>query len=81
MSVGDKKDTVRIAEIKKQIQDLNFETDKIVDKYLGEGEGQFHKVGYWECKPLSPIGVCIYNKGLDPALDQCIYCGNPHERK
>lgn len=80
MSVGDKKDIARIAEIKKQIQGLRFETDEILDKYLGEGEGQFHKVGCWGCKS-SPIGVCVYHRVLDPASDQCIYCGEPNERK
>ena len=80
MSAGDKKDIAKIAEIKKQIQDLQFETDKILDKYLGVGEGQFHMVGYWECE-TSPIGICVYNEGLDPALDRCIYCEYPHERK
>ena len=80
MATGDKRDTSRIAEIKKQIQDLQFEMDEILDKYLGEDEGQFHKVGYWDCDS-SPIGVCVYHKLKDQASDQCIYCGEPHERK
>lgn len=75
--MGDKE---RTTEIKKEIAALVYEQDQILDKYLGEGEGQWHKVGYWECD-TSPIGVCVYNPFNDKALDNCIYCHSPHERK
>ena len=35
---------------------------------------------YWECEK-SPFGWCVYNKLDDPAADQCLYCGQPLERK
>lgn len=73
-------DTNRIEEIKRQRLDLQFEMDSILDKYLGEDEGQWHRVGYWEC-PTSPIGVCVYHRMNDPHSDRCIYCGHPSERK
>ena len=36
--------------------------------------------GSWECAD-SPIGVCVYNSYTDPALDGCLICHEPHERK
>ena len=32
---------------------------------------------FWECKD-SPCGYCVYN---DSTWSNCIYCGNPYERK
>lgn len=77
---NEKSDAERIAKIKAEIQKLQFETHDILDKYLGEDEGQWHKVGYWDCKN-SPVGVCVYHFMNDRASDRCIYCGEPHERK
>jgi len=37
-------------------------------------------IGSWKCKN-SPIGICFYNRFDDPALDECLICGYPHERK
>ena len=38
------------------------------------------KVGYWPCSE-SPIRVCFYYEYEDPALDNCVVCNLPHERK
>jgi hypothetical protein len=35
---------------------------------------------YWEC-PESPTGHCVYDRYEDPAHDNCIFCGDPEERK
>ncbi len=71
-------------ELCKKIQrkrlELKWEIDSILDEHLGEGEGQWHIVGGWDCEK-SPIGLCIYNPFKDPAKDSCIFCGGPHERK
>lgn len=37
-------------------------------------------IGYHECKD-SPIGICFYDNMEDPALDDCLICGEPDERK
>ena len=74
------KDTKRIGEIRREITELQLEREMILDHYLGEGEGQDHRVGVWNCEK-SPIGVCVYHRFKDRASDQCIYCGEPHERK
>ena len=34
----------------------------------------------WDCKS-SPFLFCAYNVVEDPAKDQCIFCGQPEERK
>ncbi len=39
-----------------------------------------HRIGSWYC-PKSPFGICAYDPYNDPALDGCLYCGQPHERK
>jgi hypothetical protein len=52
----------------------------ILDKHLGEDEGQWHWVSEWDCDK-SPVGLCVYNPFEDRAKDFCIYCGNPNERK
>lgn len=73
-------DTEKIADIKRQRLELRKQQEEILDKYLGEGEGQWYHVGEWECEK-SPIGLCIYHYLDDRALDHCIFCGNPNERK
>lgn len=39
-----------------------------------------HNIGTWDCAD-SPIGTCVYNIEEDPCEDECIYCGQPDERK
>jgi len=34
----------------------------------------------WEC-PDSPFAHCAYNRWKDRAHDECLYCGEPEERK
>lgn len=72
-------DHVRVSEIKIELSRLKMEQDDILDKYLGEDEGQFHKIGYWTCSQ-SPVGFCVYKPVIDKALDDCIYCHHPHDR-
>lgn len=36
--------------------------------------------GTWDCS-TSPTGFCAYNRALDPCLDDCLFCGDPDERK
>jgi len=63
-----------------KLRDIRMAQDTILDKYLGEGEGQFHRVGTWPCQK-SPVGICIYNPALDRAWDNCIFCHKPHGRR
>ena len=34
----------------------------------------------WDCDE-SPVGLCVYDTYRDQAKDQCIFCGDPLERK
>jgi len=48
---------------------------------LPEVEKFYHlKLGKWECEE-SPTGKCIYDYNTYPELDQCSFCGEPHNRK
>lgn len=38
------------------------------------------ELGQWDCK-TSPTGHCVYNRRDGFALDFCIFCGGPDERK
>lgn len=35
---------------------------------------------FWDC-PTSPIKHCVYDLDEDPCEDECLYCGDPRERK
>lgn len=38
--------------------------------------------GIWICESYeNPVAHCAYNKTDDPAMDGCVYCGQPRERK
>lgn len=73
-------DAKLLAQYANKLRDIRLAQNEILDKYRGHGEGQDHRIGTWPCEK-SPVGVCIYHRYKDPASDQCIYCGNPHERK
>ena len=38
------------------------------------------ELGHWGCDE-SPSGRCFYNRREDGALDHCLVCGGPDERK
>lgn len=35
---------------------------------------------YCHACTASPTGGCVYNNFVDPAHDDCIYCGEPEDR-
>jgi len=37
-------------------------------------------LGFWNCED-SPTGECVYDEFDDPMSDNCLYCGEPDERK
>lgn len=75
-----KPDKENLQDIQEKITNLHCEIHIILDKHLGEDEGQWHTVGEWDCEK-SPVGLCVYHFIEDPAKDNCIFCGNPQERK
>lgn len=64
------------------ISEAHSEIHSVLDRFVGEGEGQWFTVGegFWECEK-SPVGICVYHKIHDRAHDSCIFCGEPEERK
>ena len=76
----------------KEAEVLNLVFKKIEFKQEQDGiENQYKKlekitgrddlsIGTWECK-RSPIQICVYDEKEDPCLDDCIFCGEPDERK
>ena len=34
----------------------------------------------WNCEE-SPVMLCVYDSYKDPAMDSCIFCGEPDQRK
>ena len=69
-------------ELKYNLQDLIEELIvKTVQKDFPEiGSTDIHCPFFWECEK-SPFGWCVYDPVNDPAMDECLYCGDPYERK
>jgi len=70
------------AVLDKARQDLDErrqELSEALGKMLNVGS-DYIELGGWACE-TSPTGQCVYNRGKDPALDFCLFCGQPDERK
>jgi hypothetical protein len=72
--------SLKILEKRERIYSIEVEIHKLVKEFIPEHHSMFDTVGTWECKK-SPIGLCYYNNMDDPALDNCLFCHEPHERK
>jgi len=74
----------KITEQRRAIHFIESEIDELVKPLLQPIIPNYHRlfftIGHWECKK-SPIGTCVYNHMEDSALDNCLICGEPHERK
>jgi len=68
--------------LKLSVQRLfNVEIEKdLVAKDRLDTTGEYRH-GPWMCEGLSPTSYCIYDHILDPPHDNCLYCGQPEERK
>ena len=57
-------------------------SSQIIDEVIPFDHQVVSKLGdtLWDCKS-SPFLFCAYNVVEDPAKDQCIFCGEPEERK
>jgi len=67
-----------ISKLRDAQQGIENTIDEIADVSFDERipQGQL----MWEC-PKSPFGTCKYHHFEDPAWDECLYCGQPYERK
>lgn len=80
MSLKERKE--KIENIHRLIQDLRAAAVEIIKPYIDGWEQWFEYVctPFWDC-PDSPVGWCVYNHSTEPAHDNCIFCGEPEERK
>lgn len=64
------------------LSQCNHQIDKIPNKKnKNESVRCIHcDESFWFC-PKSPNHICKYDDKKDPAHDNCIYCGQPEERK
>jgi len=51
----------------------------IIQQAFPEFNSLLYQVGVWKCS--GPVGYCLYDKYVDPAFDDCIFCHEPDERK
>jgi hypothetical protein len=70
----------RIQVQKDIIRDAELNIEKIIAPFVEEFAWVYRVPNIWDCEK-SPIGTCIYNKFEDPAMDGCIFCHEPYERK
>lgn len=73
-----------IAFRREKIAQLEYEIGRIAEPYLPDAPmfmaiSPQHTV-MWDC-PESPFGLCAYHQVDDPAMDNCVFCGQPLERK
>jgi hypothetical protein len=60
-----------------------FQTEWLIRRQVGrkfDVDPHDLGIGGWECGE-SPIGVCVYDTEEDPAMDDCLVCHHPRERK
>jgi|LWDU01.1.fsa_nt_gi hypothetical protein len=72
-------DILELAERYGFVVDNDNESQMIIYTGVYETPIQNNWTG-WVCS-TSPTGKCAYDDGSDPAHDQCLYCGDPEERK
>jgi len=72
-------------------RNIDILIDEAVDRAVPDGivaegreladDAQWFRVnGAWEC-PDSPFGFCMYHIIHDRAMDDCVFCHEPYERK
>ena len=71
-----------LSPFKAKDDELREEMMNLQDELLEEATGTCGKLapGTWDCES-SPIGVCAYDLDDDLCCDQCVFCGDPEERK
>ena len=71
----------QLAKLEDEINELQYQQAELIRSVWPEYNAWEYKVPlFWECEE-SPIGSCVYDSLEDPAWDDCIFCGHPHERK
>lgn len=84
-----KKIAEEIEKLESEKHKLNIKIGELIKPYVPRdvkdvGAGlvyEWYPVStFWECKK-SPIGCCMYNDNEYRPHDNCLFCGEPEERK
>jgi len=68
-----------LAKAQRDLDERQYELREALAKMFGV-EVSCIELGSWACE-TSPTGQCVYDCIKDPALDECLFCGQPDERK
>ena len=61
---------------------IEAELLKVAAKALERDDHGVEGGDIWECDDKrNPIGMCVYDGMEDPCWDECLFCGEPYERK
>lgn len=66
-----------------ELDNLRSEAEQAFLEELGriiERDPRNLQAGSWDCDG-SPTGLCVYDMATDEQDDECLFCGNPNERK
>ena len=87
MKKSEIKRKIKLLEVEKQR--INQKIGELIKPYVPEDVKNvstglvfdWYRVStFWDCKK-SPINCCMYNHYEDIAHDNCLFCGQPEERK
>ena len=62
------------------IEEYEDYQEEMLQKYCEGHNVEDLTIGDWKCDN-SPLGVCVYDDCEDRCHDNCIFCGEPNERK
>jgi hypothetical protein len=70
-----------IKECDDAIEEIEYQKRKIIKNVFPEFDWTYQLTSWhWKCEE-SPANMCIYDLVEDRARDNCIFCGQPEERK
>lgn len=71
--------------LRSEIHDTELRLEKDIKQLVNtlKPEVEYPTVTFtWRCTDLTnPVGFCVYDDEQDPANDECLFCGDPEERK
>lgn len=73
----------RLREIDDAIDSLDYLKMRLAESAWSDFDSLAHTIStFWTCdNTKSPLGFCVYNHFEDRALDNCLFCHQPSERK
>lgn len=77
----------RIIRLQRGVNELNDKIANMVKMVVGRKfpdrkQWIMYPDDGWKCESTqNPFPLCVYDEGEDSALDDCLYCHEPYERK